>query len=207
MQPDLPSLLILGIINGSTVCAFSCLPLIGPYVLGSGKGMKHGTLSFLTFGSGKLVGYSFLGGMAAYLGQAIPVEFSATLRPLAGLFLLIAAFSILWGRRKSCACKASNPMGGASLFGIGLSTSLIPCPTLGAVILTAAHQSSIFLGMACGMLFSIGLLLSPLLLFSSSLGLMGKHIREKTSNSGRLVAMLSVTLMITAGIRMIFFEV
>ncbi len=207
MLPELPSLLILGIINGSTICAFSCMPLIGPYVLGSGKGGKHGMLSFLTFGSGKMLGYSFLGGLAAYLGQAIPIEFAASLRTLAGLFLIMAAFSILWGRRKSCNCKASSTLGGASLFGLGLSTSLIPCPALGAVFLIAAHQSSIILGMACGMLFAVGLLLSPLLLFSGGLGLMGKHIHQKTSHSGRLVAILSTTIMITAGIRLIFFEV
>ncbi len=206
MQPDFSSLLILGIINGASVCAFSCLPLIGPYVLGAGKGAQHGMLSFLTFGSGKLVGYSVLGGLATFVGHVLPPDFSTILRSLSGFFLIVAAFSILWGKRKSCSCKTSSAMGGASLFGVGLSTSLVPCPALGAVFFTAAQQSSILMGMTCGALFSLGLLFSPLLLFSGGLGVMGEHF-SRNKNIGRLVTVVSMTVMVTTGLRMILFKV
>lgn len=207
MLPETLTIFTLGLINGTTVCAFSCMPVLGPFIMGHARGGKHGMLSFLSFGAGKVLGYSFLGGIAAYMGKAIPPEIGSYVRPVSAIAIVIAASTILFGKKKLCGCKLGNVTGLLSIFGYGLASSFLPCPSLAAVMLSIAGMANVYAGVLSGFVFALGILISPLLIVCGGIGFASRKISLEIGNKGKVVMYLSFLLLLVSGLKILVVQV
>jgi len=205
LPPDSLSLFLLGAANGLLFCSFSCLPFLGPYLLGVGRGFKGGMIATAVFIAGKLIAYSVLGGMAAFGGHVLQLDSGGWFRFALGVPLILAGLSIPFVNRNRCG--SSCGMRSISFFGLGLVASLVPCPSLTAVFALAAQSGKVFFGVAYGMIFGLGLILSPLIVIGGGLSMISEKIREETSRFVPVVQTLSILVMVLMGVRIIFSEV
>lgn len=198
------SLFILGLVNGGSVCALSCMHYLGPYLLAEGQGFKPGLKATGWFLSGKLVGYTALGGAAGLVGQLLTpwMETWGKNAMALGLFGL-ALF--LWLRPRR-ACPGSSRGEPFSLFGLGLSTGAVPCPALAALLLAAGSRGSVMEGAALGVAYGLGIALSPLFLIGGGLAHLGRRFRLEMSRWAPALRGLSVVVIVLLGAKLWFTE-
>ena len=175
---DVIGLFLLGSFYGTTVCSISCLPYLSPFLLTTGNGFKDGILSSFTFFIGKLVIYTTLGGCAAFLGNAWMFYKEMPVGYIMGIVLIIVGLFLPFVAGGKCHKKARFMGKSASLFLLGLSTSLIPCPPLVAIFALAAKEGSIISGVSYGLSYGLGLTLSPVLIAGGCLSLISKKIKQ-----------------------------
>lgn len=202
LEVDAAGLFTLGLVYGATVCSMTCLSYLGPYLLGTGNGFRDGLTSSLAFGLGKICCYAFLGGLAGYLGQKLTFGPSHTWAM--GLVLIGVALSMPFTARRGCRAKCSRGSRRASLLTLGAATSLVPCPPVLAILALAAGQGSILTGMGFGLLFGLGLLISPLLLIGGGLALISRHLRREAKSFMPYIQRLAMTIMIIMGANIIY---
>lgn len=200
---DFVSLFFLGLMYGATICSISCLPYLGPYLLTTGNGFKDGITSSLTFISGKLFTYVILGGSAAYLGYVLIPENNLTVRFIQGTTLIAAGFALPFINRGGCHKKGQIMGKGASLFALGVSTSLIPCLPLLSMFLLAAKSGSVITGFTYGFMYGLGLVISPILIAGGVLALISKIVKLEARSFIPYLQGISVLLMVVTGIRII----
>ncbi|MGD8833487.1 MAG: sulfite exporter TauE/SafE family protein [Desulfobacteraceae bacterium] len=207
MLQELFSLFLLGMISGAGICSLSCLHYLGPYLMGTGRGFRDGVLASWIFLCGKIVSYSILCGFAAIFGKLF---LSETFRPggvLPGIILIAIAFTIPFSRRPGCGTNRCTTTRKVSLFGLGVSSSLLPCPTMAAVFLLAANKGAIIAGMGYGAMFGVGLALSPLMIIGGGLSMIANRLRLEPGNLISAVRALSIIIMIGMGIRLMLMEI
>nr|CRH04333.1 Putative Cytochrome c biogenesis protein, transmembrane region, DsbD [Candidatus Magnetococcus massalia] len=167
---------VLGLSTGLTLCALSCMPTIGSWVLARSGGGGQALGDTLLFLSGRVTGYAMLAGVAAGVGQAlmqwrehIPAE------AILASALIIAGAMLLKPQRgcpkSRCQTEARWPT-----FLIGLGMSLVPCPPLAALLSASANVSTIFQGALLGGAFGVGAAISPVLIVAPLFGLFGKSM-------------------------------
>lgn len=199
---DAVHLFLLGLVYGTTVCSLTCLPYLGPYLLATGKGFRDGIRSSLTFISGKIFTYLVLGASAAYLGHILMPENYPEVRFIQGTTLIIAGL-VLPLIREGCNKKSRLMIKGASLFALGISTSIVPClPLLGLFIL-AAKSGSLIKGSIYGLMYGLGLILSPTLIAGGILSLVSKVVKVEAKGFIPYLQGISVLLMVIMGIKII----
>ncbi len=176
-MPDLASLTLLGILYGTTVCSLSCLPTLGPLLVGESVGFRQGMGFGASFMAGKVVTYSLLGAVAAAVGSQLDLS-GGWLRFLPGLMLVLTGLYLLIVRRPSCGKKSCVPRPKRKLpfMALGAATGITPCAPLAAVMVFAAETGSIGWGAASGMFFGIGLMLSPMILVGGGLAFLSRKI-------------------------------
>jgi thiol:disulfide interchange protein DsbD len=193
---DFGALFLLGLVYGATVCSFTCLPYLGPFLLGTGNGFQDGIASSLIFMLGKLVCYAVMGGIAAFLGRIVTHDGTAIIMGTA-LIAVGVALPFLGGGECSKRCQIVGKR--LSLFALGASTSLIPCPPVSAMLLLAAHQRSIGAGVLYGMIYGTGLLVSPLVIAGGGMALIAKHLRIEIRKIMPYLQGLSAVLIVVMG--------
>ncbi|MFN3480720.1 MAG: sulfite exporter TauE/SafE family protein, partial [Thermodesulfovibrionales bacterium] len=135
---DAVGLFLLGLLYGTTVCSLTCLPCIGPYLLSTGSGFADGVKSSLLFLSGKVVCYMFIGGLSAYLGSVLMPDKGMAAKWVMGIAIITFGLSIPFVSSIKC-CNKRQVLGkNISLFLVGISTSLLPCPQLVTMFMLAA---------------------------------------------------------------------
>jgi cytochrome c-type biogenesis protein len=179
-MPDLLGLTLLGLLYGTTVCSLSCLPTLGPLLVGEGGNFKQGLGLGFSFMAGKVVTYSMLGAIAAGVGSRLALD-SEALRILPGVALILTAVYLLVSRRKKCDTGCSSPTQlrprrPLPFAALGAATGITPCAPLAAVMVIAAESGNIFLGAACGLFFGLGLLFSPMILVGGGLSFVTRKI-------------------------------
>jgi cytochrome c-type biogenesis protein len=199
---DVAGLFLLGLVYGATTCSLTCLPYLGPYLLSTGRGFKDGVKSSLLFLSGKLVCYMFVGGLSAYLGNVLMPEQSMTARWVTGIAIIAFGLSIPFVRGE-CSRKGQTISKGISLFLLGLSTSLIPCPPLMAIFLVAAKSGSLVLGITYGLVYGLGLAISPMIIACGVLSLIARSLRIEVNGIMPYLKTTSTALIVFMGVRMI----
>ena len=198
-MPETLSLFLLGLLYGTTVCSLSCVPYLGPYLLGTGNGFGDGIKTTLAFGAGKIVSYSALAGLAGFLGQSLTPganwgRLSGALLVAIGLALPLFAVN----KTKSGCCRA---MRGGPSFLLGITTSLVPCPPLAAILVLAADGGSLGNGLLFGLAYGTGLALSPMLLLGGGLAFLAGRIGQEAASIKPFMHYSSMALLVMLGIK------
>lgn len=202
MRPELPGVFLLGMAYGSTVCSLSCLPVLAPCLLATGRGFKDGIFLSLAFLQGKIVAYGFMGGLAAWLGTSLLR--GAFLEPaIAGLVMIVVGGLLPFMKQGKCAKRCNRVGRRLPLFTLGMSTSFIPCPPLIVVLAAAGQQGNISGGIICGAVFGSGLMVSPLLLAAAGAAAIGSTVSMKSDSIIGVTRGLSALLVMGMGVRLI----
>lgn len=194
---DPAGLFCLGLLYGATVCSITCLPYLGPYLLGTGNGFKDGVFSALLFLLGKVCCYAVLGGLAGLCGQALVA--SDTLLAIMGAAVILAGISLPAFGGRSCGRPCRQAGRRLTIFALGTSTSLVPCPPVSAMLLLAAERGSAAAGMVYGTVYGAGLLFSPLLAAGGGAALIGRHCRLEAGKLTPYLRGLAALIMVMMG--------
>jgi len=198
---DLSSLFLLGLTYGASVCSFSCLPYFGPYLIGSGSGFRDGVISTSTFAAGKILSYSCLSGIAALFGRTLTA--TPGIKVAMGLTIMLAAVSMPFITRNGCLKRVQVVGKRFSMFALGGVSSMLPCPPLSAVLLLASQQQSIPGGILYGFCYSLGLLISPMLLIGGGIALVSHKIRLEMRGIVPYMQGFAIIIMLALGANMI----
>ncbi len=205
---DLTGLFMLGLLYGTTVCSLTCLPYIGPLLLCTGNGFRDGVVSSLVFISGKLLCYLVLGGVAAYLGHLLDINRVIPVTFISGLTLVMVGIMLPFiNRGGQCQGKRQIMGRGLSLFVLGISTSLVPCPALATVFMLAAEKGVVISGIGYGLVYGMGIIISPLLIAGGVLSLISRRLKIEVRSFIPYLQGLSAMIIIIMGIRIILQEV
>ena len=205
-MPEILSLFFLGVIYGLTICSLSCLPYLTPYLMSTGKGFRDGINSSFVFISGKLLVYSALGGMAAYIGSKLVVNDFLYLKYTIGGILITVGLLLPFVSKGGCTKRHQLAGKRLSLFALGVSTSLIPCPSLVSMSLLAANKGSVFIGASYGFVFGLGLMISPLVIASGAISLISKSVKIEVKGFTPYLNALSVIIIVMMGVRVLTLE-
>ena len=200
---DAAGLFLLGLLYGTTVCSLTCLPYLGPYLLSTGRGFTDGVKSSLLFLSGKLICYMFIGGLSAYLGSVLTLDKNMSAKWIMGIAIIAFGLSIPFVSRGEC-CNKRQVMGkNISLFLLGISTSLIPCPPLVTMFLLAAKNGSVFLGVSYGIIYGLGLILSPIIIAGGGITVISKTIKTEVKGFVPYLQGISVVMIVIMGAKIL----
>ncbi len=199
-MPDAFSLILLGMVYGATVCSFTCLSYLGPYLIGTGRGFGDGLASSLAFVFGKVCTYGVLGGVAALFGQVFTLNHSHNV--VLGGILLCVALTLPLVTRRDCRkpCQVVGKRG--ALFVLGIVSSLVPCPPLAAIFVLAANNGTLVGGIAYGLLYGIGLMLSPMLIAGGGLAMISDKIKKEAKGFVPYMQGLAMLVMIVMAVNM-----
>lgn len=154
--------LVLGLAMGG-YCAASCAPFMVPYLLATGSdGLAPRLRVFASFLAGRLAAYLVVAVAAALAGRALPDLVSPRMK---GVLLIAAAFvlalfSLVTLRRKSCFCPGGRETGDRLAGGLPFLTGLLLgfnlCPPFAVAVFrgiemahpgrAAAYFGALFLG-------------------------------------------------------------
>lgn len=213
----LPMALSLGLMYGLGPCLVSCLPYLGPVFLARDFGLRRSWRVVLPLSLGRLTGYSAFGlvaGLAGHTardGAAAPV-----LRLLVGGAAIMLGLALLW-RRPACAGAGGlqsapvplhrfdartepRPLLPGGLFLMGLSMAMTPCAPLGVVLFSAAASASAADGMALGLVFGLGAIVVPGIVFGLGVAYLGARLREQLGEWRPRIEKLSAGLLLLTGI-------
>lgn len=208
MTGEAGGLFVLGLIYGMTLCSLSCLPYLAPYIAGTGTGFKDGVKSSFVFLCGKVLVYTAFGGLAAYIGSKIVISDYRLAANTIGISLILIGISLpFFTKKKGCSGRHRTFGKRASLFMLGISTSLIPCPTLGAMTLLAANNGEILLGLLYGLTFGLGIMVSPLLLAGGGIAMISDSVKAEVKGFSPYINALSVLIIVMMGINIIRLDI
>ncbi len=200
---DAAGLFLLGLLYGTTVCSLICLPYLGPYLLSTGRGFGDGVKSSLFFLAGKLACYAVIGGFSAYLGSVLMLDKSVSAKWIMGIAIIAFGLSIPFVSKGECRKKGQAIGKGISLFLLGVSTSLIPCPPLITMFLLAAKNGSVFSGISYGLVYGLGLTLSPLIIAGGGLSIISKIIKTEVNEFVPYMKGVSVLMIVMMGAKIL----
>jgi len=201
-------LFVLGLLYGMTLCSLSCLPYLAPYIIGTGTGFKDGVKSSFVFLCGKVCVYTAFGGIAAYIGSKLVISDYRLAANIIGISLIAIGLSLPFMiKKKSCSGRHSTFGKRASLFMLGITTSLIPCPTLAAMTLLAAQKGVILTGAIYGLSFGLGIMISPLIIAGGGIAMISERVKAEVKGFTPYLNGLSILIIIIMGIRILALEV
>ena len=201
-------LFVLGLIYGMTLCSLSCLPYLAPYIVGTGTGFKDGVKSSFVFLCGKVLVYTAFGAIAAYIGSKLVINDYRLAANIIGISLIAIGLSLPFMiKKKGCSGKHSTFGKRASLFALGITTSLIPCPTLAAMTLLAAQKGVILTGAIYGLSFGLGIMVSPLLIAGGGIAMISERVKAEVKGFTPYLNGLSILIIVMMGIRIITLDV
>nr|MBF0221128.1 sulfite exporter TauE/SafE family protein [Desulfobulbaceae bacterium] len=201
-MPDPAGLFVLGMAYGLTVCSLSCLPYLAPYLMGTGTGFNAGIINSICFMSGKLFVYATLGGVAAFIGHSI--NFGQTSSTIMGLIIIGAGLSMPFVNRNRCQKKCPTKAKNVSMLALGIGSSLMPCPPLAAIFTLAAQRGSVTQGVLYGLVYGLGLILSPLIIAGGGVAFVSSAIRQKLGKQMKYIEGLAMLIMVSMGLTIIF---
>jgi cytochrome c biogenesis protein CcdA len=196
---DVLGLLLLGIVNGATICSFSCMMYIGPYLLSNGSGFKDGVQVTLRYLFGKIASYSLMGGFAALTGQLVVEYLSYGGKIVMGGSLIGIGLLLPLLKQGRCLARHRN----RSFMGLGFVTSLIPCPALSGMILSAANQASVLTGAFYGLVYSLGLLISPVVIAGGGISFLSSGLASQIKEFMPYLRGLAMIMLVIMGINII----
>jgi sulfite exporter TauE/SafE len=168
VREDVMQGFLLGLANGTTCLTF-CAPVLVPYLLGEGAGVRKNLLTLLQFLIGRLGGYMLFGLVAWATGSLL---LGATVRQgvLLGLvYIGLAALLLVTALRRRApapgACALEGARTGLTRFrrwpgavpvGMGLLAGLKVCPPLLLAFAGAASSSSLVGSLTLFLTFFLG---------------------------------------------------
>jgi cytochrome c biogenesis protein CcdA len=204
--------LAMGVFYGLTLCSFSCLPMLTPYLFaaagGNGGFMPAFNLTAI-FIITRVVAYAALGAGAGAMGSLILGWLDqGVFLPLAGAIVIGIGVFVMFSRRKGCARPRPASRGPrwrrtAHMVGLGMATSLMPCLPLSAILMLAASRGSMLQGAVLGLLFGIGAAASPLYYLGGATGWLATRIRAEIPKYSHGLQKLSGFILALFGLRLI----
>lgn len=204
--------LAMGFFYGLTLCSFSCLPLMGPYIMGTSAGFRQGFDAMAAFIIARVLGYTLMGGLAGLAGEAL-MEHIGLRGPAvaAGVAIIAIGLVVLLRPRRGCASHAGlQAFRNRHAAILGLATSLMPCPPLYAVMLYAATTQSMATGAMLAFAFAFGTAASPLYYLGGAAGWLSGRMKEETQQryndalrllSAGIIAAFGAKLVLSAAIQ------
>ena len=190
--------LLAGLVFGAGPCNITCLPYLGPVFLAQEGGWRRSLATVVPFSLGRLLGYSLLGTVAGFAGEAATkwLEQGPAAWILGGAAVVLGITVIhRAGQGRSCSTVRTTPaeqtitMAKATpargrtmplgLFGLGLGMAFNPCVPLGSVLAVSAASADPLLGLELGLAFGMGAVIVPALLFSVVVAHFGAQVREQ----------------------------
>ncbi len=200
--------LVMGLFYGLTMCNFSCIPLIGPYIFGTQGGFSRGFDATAIFVLTRVATYTLLGGLSGMVGRvALESLDTAWLLTLAGGLIVVISGRVIFKSRS--ACQKSQQIQGPErrtwvhMMTLGFSTSLMPCLPLSAVLLYAATTQSFLTGCALALMFGIGTSASPLYYIGGAAGWLSEKIRMEIPRYNNLMRIISGIILALFGMRLL----
>jgi len=205
------SAFLIGFSFGTGPCNLSCLPYLGPVLLGPASERAFTTV-ILPFMSGRLCGYLSLGIIAAAVGQVLQ-----TLLKHPGIPIFVAGITFwlavkMWRQAPKKICSQSHaalkdqasidshsksadiiatdavissqakpPQGIWHLSVLGFSLALTPCVPLLSLLSVAAQSADIVWGGLVALCFGLGAIVVPSLLVRYGVALLGNELRIQLS--------------------------
>jgi thiol:disulfide interchange protein DsbD len=205
--------LVMGLFYGLTMCNFSCIPLIGPYIFGTQGGtqggFRRGFDATAIFVLTRIVTYTLLGGLSGLVGSvALESLDSAWLLTAAGGLILAIGARVVFKSKSSCqnqgVVQGPERPAWVHMMTLGFSTSLMPCLPLTAVLLYAATTQSFLIGCALALMFGIGTSASPLYYIGGATGWLAEKIRKEIPRFRGALRIISGIILAIFGIRLLF---
>lgn len=211
----LPMALALGLVYGLGPCLVSCLPYLGPVFLARDFSLRRSWRVVLPLSLGRLLGYSFFGGLAGWGGQYVK-EGSASmplLHLVIGAAALMVGLALFWQRQPACAAapagvaplqrmdfgREPRPLLPGGLFLMGVGMALTPCGPLGTVFFSAAASGDWLIGCLFGLCFGLGAIFVPSLIYGLGVSYFGARLREQLGPWRTRIERLSAGLLIFVG--------
>jgi sulfite exporter TauE/SafE len=229
---DYIGILAMGLFYGLTLCSFSCLPLLAPYLFahaqqsGAAAGFMpafHLTAMFIL---ARVLTYGALGLAAGLIGERLLAWLDGgLLLPVAGGMVVLVGIAVMFGGRRAASCgvpgghgslparlrrqaNARKPgarrQGFLHMAGLGVATSLMPCLPLTAVLMLAAMRGSAMEGALYGLLFGAGAAASPLYYIGGATGWLATRIRQEIPRYAPFLRRLSGLMLVLFGLRAMF---
>ncbi|MGQ9683904.1 MAG: urease accessory protein UreH domain-containing protein [Anaerolineae bacterium] len=187
---------LLGLSSG-VACMATCAPVLVPYLIGQGRGVRAGYGALALFLGGRLSGYLAFAVLAWLAGLLLRPLAAYRVVGLGASHLAIGALLLFWGLAappELCAGKALGARLGRIVarqpalwpLGLGLLTGLNVCPPFLAAVAGAAATGSLGGSIAYFAAFFVGT--SVYLVPAPLLGALGR--RESLRTVGRLAAIV-----------------
>jgi hypothetical protein len=193
---------LLGLSVGLTACTVVCLPFMGTWVIGTGRGGATAFYHAALFAGGKVVAYGLLGLLAAVLGEWLEATLAGGFGNLViGLSSIAAAAWLLLATRPVATCATARNGAGLPPFVLGIALSLTPCAPLAALLVAAALAGDPWLGLGYGVSFGLGAAVTPFLLIAPLLGAVGSGMIQGRPWLGRALRLGAALVLVGLGVR------
>lgn len=203
-------------------CGSVATPFLTAYVIGKRKDLKESLKVTLIFSLGKILIMILLGGISAFIGQAVISGskdlFSLDVKLLFnGISVLLGAMIIIKNARKKKSCRSCrnhckenviigqpkkeslNNKEKIMLFVTGIIYGMTPCVPLGSMLLIAAGLS-VWEGMMLLGFFGVVTCISPVIIQSIIAGMIAPRMIKDLSDKVRYVSILAGGMLIYLGI-------
>jgi len=215
---DYIGILAMGLFYGLTLCSFSCLPMLAPYLFANamrpahegrrGGGFMPAFNLTALFIITRVVTYAVLGAAAGLAGEALVAWLDeGVFMPLAGVIIAGIGVAVMFARNGGCArpprARGNGAWRVAHMLGLGMATSLMPCLPLTAVLMLAAARGDALEGLLFGLLFGIGAAASPLYYIGGATGWLATRIREEIPKHAALLRRINGIILLAFGARLI----
>lgn len=207
-------------------CGSVATPFLTAYVIGKRKDLKESLKATLIFSLGKIIIMILLGGISAYVGQALITEtknfFSLDVKLVFNAISVLLGFMIIIKNvRKKNSCRSCRKHCNENvtvespknkllenkekimLFGTGIIYGMTPCVPLGSMLLIAAGLP-VLEGMMLLGFFGVVTCISPVIIQSIIAGMIAPRMMKELSDKVRYVSILAGGMLIYLGINPIF---
>ncbi|MGN7611926.1 sulfite exporter TauE/SafE family protein [Magnetococcales bacterium HHB-1] len=177
-SPTLVSVWLMGLSVGLTSCAATCLPFIGTWTLGRGRGGWSALMDTGFFLLGKVLAYTLLGASAGFLGAWLTTDGFGEVGHIAiGLSSIMAGLWLVYPKQgTSSLCAFMTQKMRFPPIVLGFSISLVPCAPLASLLALSALNGAVWQGAQYGALFGLGTTLTPLIFIIPVMGFMSRHL-------------------------------
>lgn len=199
LPPTLLSVWLLGASVGLTACAAACLPFMGAWTLGQGRGGRAGIGDFGAFLLGKVTAYTLLGAIAGIVGERIVQDLNGGVGQAAvGLASVAAGIWLAASREHHAACAPSRWTSVPPVV-LGFAISLVPCAPLASLLAVCALSGSAGLGGGYGLVFGLGVALTPLIILLPAAGALGRSLKRDHPWLGRWMRFMGGGALVALG--------
>ncbi len=201
--------LAMGFFYGLTLCSFSCIPVIAPYVFGTQRGFRSGFDVTAIFILTRVFTYTVMGAAAGAAGNILLDRISSgTLFPVAGAIILLIGMAVIFRLPGGCSktlCRhlPDRKNSFVHMAALGVATSIMPCMPLTAVLVMGATTQSIVGGSVLALLFGIGTSASPLYYIGGATGWLSAKIANEIPRYSGHLQRLSGAILALFGLRLL----
>lgn len=199
----------LGLQLGATACAISCMPIISPILLANGENKTKAFTILTQFFGAKVFAYmvlSILGFLGAGVVKTLIDEMFFA--QILGVLIIILGFGLLYSSFVANNCQTScnsTKISSTNYLAIGFFSSFSVCVPLMSLILFSSNANSLYISIAYGLSFGIGVVLIPFLFFYFFIFQISSGITKELIKYKQYIQIFASLLLVTIGF-LVYFE-